>query len=156
MRAKIGITEEGLAAIAYELNKILADVLLLYLKTRKAHWNVEGSDFYAKHKFFEDQYEQLDGTMDDVDERIRSIGHYAVASWAEVSRLTHLTEQSRENNHSIGFIKELLIDHESLIVKLRENITRIAEEFKDLGTSDFVTGLMEKHEKMAWMLRSHL
>ena len=156
MRAKIVIADEGLATIAYELNKVLADVLLLYLKTRKAHWNVEGSDFYAKHKFFEDQYEQLGGTMDDVAERIRSIGHYAVASWAEFSRLTHLTEQSRQNNDSIGFIKELLIDHESLIVKLRENITRFAEEFKDLGTSDFVTGLMQKHEKMAWMLRSHL
>jgi starvation-inducible DNA-binding protein len=156
MKAKIGITDEGLAAIAYELNKLLADELLLYLKTRKAHWNVEGADFYAKHKFFEAQYEQLDGIMDDVAERIRSIGHYAVASWAEFSRLTHLTEQSREKNDSIGFIKELLIDHESLIVKLRENITRFAEEFKDLGTSDFVTGLMEKHEKMAWMLRAHL
>jgi starvation-inducible DNA-binding protein len=156
MKAKIGMTDEGLAAIAYELNKLLADESLLYLKTRKAHWNVEGPDFYAKHKFFEDQYEQLDGIMDDVAERIRSIGHYAVASWTEFSRLTHLTEQSREKNDSIGFIKELLIDHESLIVKLRENINRFAEEFKDLGTSDFVTGLMEKHEKMAWMLRAHL
>lgn len=156
MRAKIGITDEGLASVAYELNKVLADVLLLYLKTRKAHWNVEGSDFYAKHRFFEDQSEQLDETMDDVAERIRSVGHYAVASWAEISRLTHLTEQSRENNDSIGFIKELLIDHESLIVKLRENISRFAEEFRDSGTSDFVTALMVKHEKMAWMLRSHL
>jgi starvation-inducible DNA-binding protein len=94
--------------------------------------------------------------MDDVAERIRSLGHYAVAALAEFSRLTHFTEKSRETNDASGFIKDLLTDHEDLVVRLRSNITRFADEFKDLGTSDFVTGLMERHEKMAWMLRAHI
>jgi starvation-inducible DNA-binding protein len=55
-----------------------------------------------------------------------------------------------------GFITELLTDHESLIIHLRENINIFANDYKDLGTSDYVTGLMETHEKMAWMLRAHL
>jgi starvation-inducible DNA-binding protein len=156
MKPNIGIAEENLTAVAHQLNKILADELLLYIKTRKAHWNVEGPDFYSKHKFFEDQYEQLDEIMDDLAERIRSLGHYAVASLAEITKLTHLAEQSRETNDGNGFIKELLLDHESLITRLRSNIAPFAEEFKDLGTSDFITGLMEKHEKIAWMLRAHL
>jgi starvation-inducible DNA-binding protein len=50
----------------------------------------------------------------------------------------------------------LLEAHESIIILLRENINRYADEWKDAGTSDFVTGLMETHEKMAWMLRTHL
>ncbi len=156
MEPKIGIKEEHRAKVATELEKILADEFLLYTKTRNAHWNVEGPDFHSQHKFFEAQYEELDEIMDDVAERIRSIGHYAPATLSAFLQLTHLTEQKREKNDSQGFIKELLIDHESIIMRLRENVNRFASDWNDAGTSDFITGLMENHEKMAWMLRSHL
>ncbi len=156
MNPKIGISKENLSKVAHALNGILADEFLLYLKTRNAHWNVEGSDFHTMHKFFEEQYEQLDETMDEVAERIRMLGHYPPATMKSYLELTHLTEQSREKNDSAGFIKELLGDHESIIIKLRENINLFAGELNDLGTSDFITGVMETHEKMAWMLRAHL
>ena|SRR5258706_8214045 len=156
MQTNIGIKKEGLDEVSHTLSKVLADEFLLYTKTRNAHWNVEGIDFSAKHIFFESQYEQLDETMDSVAERIRTLGEYAPATLAQFLKLTHLTEQSREKNDSAGFIKELLADHESIIVYLRENINRFANEFYDFGTSDFITGLLETHEKMAWMLRAHL
>lgn len=156
METSIGIKADLTAKVAHELSRILADEFVLYTKTRNAHWNVEGPDFFDKHKFFESQYEQLDETMDDVAERIRAIGHYAPATLREYLKLTKLSEQSREVNDSKGYIKELLSDHESIIIHLRENISRFADEYKDLGTSDFITGLMETHEKMAWMLRAHL
>ena len=70
--------------------------------------------------------------------------------------LTHLTEESREKNDSTGYIKELLLDHESILIHLRENINNFATELRDAGTSDYITGLLENHEKMAWMLRAHL
>jgi starvation-inducible DNA-binding protein len=66
MNPAIGIKEDNLSKVAHVLNVFLADEFLLYLKTRNAHWNVEGSDFHAMHKFFEAQYEQLDDIMDDV------------------------------------------------------------------------------------------
>jgi starvation-inducible DNA-binding protein len=53
-------------------------------------------------------------------------------------------------------MKSLLEDQEAIIIHLRENIERYNDEWKDAGTSDFVTGLLETHEKMAWMLRAHL
>jgi len=154
--SSIGITAAHLAEGARILNCFLADEFLLYVKTRNAHWNVEGADFYEKHKFFESQYEALDEIMDDVAERIRSLGHYAAATMKSYLELTHLTEQSREKNDSAGFIKELLADHESIIIRLRENINHFANELNDAGTSDFITGLVETHEKMAWMLSAHL
>jgi len=156
MNPQIGISKENLTQVAHALNGLLADEFLLYLKTRNAHWNIEGSDFHAMHKFFEEQYEQLDEIMDDVAERIRALGHYAPATMRAYLQLTHLTEQSRDKNDSAGFIKELLGDHESVITTLRENINSFANELNDAGTSDFITGLMEAHEKMAWMLRAHL
>ena len=60
MKPGIGITDKNRKAVAAELAKLLADEYVLYTKTRNAHWNVEGPDFYEKHKFFETQFEQLD------------------------------------------------------------------------------------------------
>jgi starvation-inducible DNA-binding protein len=156
MKPKIGISADNLAKVAHALNSILADEYVLYTKTRNAHWNVEGPDFHTKHLFFESQYEQLDEIMDSVAERIRSLGHYAPATLKSFLELTHLSEVLHSKNDGAGFITELLSDHESLIIRLRENINIFANDLKDLGTSDFVTGLLETHEKMAWMLRSHL
>lgn len=156
MKANIGIKQEDLSAVAHSLGKILADEFVLYTKTRKAHWNVEGPDFYNKHIFFEKQYGELEQIIDDVAERIRTLGHFPPASLKEFLELTHLSEITRKKNDSAGFIKELLSDHESILIHLRENIDEYAKGLHDAGSSDYITGLMEKHEKMAWMLRSHL
>ena len=80
MKANIGLTPENSQAVANELAKILADEYVLSTKTRNAHWNVEGADFYDKHKLFELQFGQLDEFIDSIAERIRSIGHYAPAT----------------------------------------------------------------------------
>jgi starvation-inducible DNA-binding protein len=156
MEVRIGIKKEHLAPVAESLSKILADEFVLNTKTRKAHWNVEGPDFYSKHKLFESQYEALDEIIDDLAERIRALGHYAPGTLKEFLQLTHLTEQTREKNTSEGYIKDLLLDHESILIHLRENIDNYVTAFHDAGSSDYITGLMEKHEKFAWMLRAHL
>ncbi len=156
MKTEIGITETDRQAVANQLGKLLADEFVLYTKTRNAHWNVEGKDFYDKHKFFETQFGQLDKIIDSVAERIRTIGHYLPATLKYFLELTHFTEVSKEKNDALSFIKELLIDHESIIIYCRKNIESFAHDFKDKGTSDFITQLAERHEKMAWFLRSHL
>ena len=156
MKNIIGINEESRKAVSDQLVKLLADEFVLYTKTRNAHWNVEGPDFHSMHLFFESQYEQLDEAMDSVAERIRTIGHYAPATLKSFLDLTHLTEKTRDKNDSFSFIKELLEDHESIIEFIRGNIDPFASKYHDYGTSDYITGLMEGHEKMAWMLRSHL
>src|ERR1700735_4385209 len=112
MNTSIGIRPKNLQAVATELTKLLADEFVLYTKTRNAHWNIEGPDFHSMHIFFEQQYNQLDEIMDSVAERIRKIGHYAPATLTQFLQLTHLSEQSDRKNDSLGFIKELLEDHE--------------------------------------------
>jgi starvation-inducible DNA-binding protein len=156
MKANIGISPENLTEVAHSLSRILADEYVLYTKTRKAHWNVEGPDFYNKHKFFEQQYTELQEIIDDVAERIRKLGHYAPATLQQFLDLTHLSEDDRGGNDSQTYIKALLADHESILIHLRENINNYAGALKDAGTSDYITGLMETHETMAWMLRAHL
>jgi len=152
----IGIKEENRQAVSIELAKLLADEFLLYTKTRNAHWNVEGPDFHTMHLFFESQYEQLDEIMDSVAERIRSIGHYAPGTLKNFLQLTHLNERIGDKNNSLAYLKELLEDHQSIIEFIRGNIEPFASKYNDFGSSDFITGLMEEHEKLAWMLRSQL
>ena len=157
MKTVIGITNENSQQIADELMKILADEYVLSTKTKNAHWNVTGSDFFDKHKLFEMQFGQIDILIDQVAERIRSIGHFAPATLKTFLELTQLTEMSGEKkNDGNGFVRVLLADHEAIIITLRENINSFARDFKDAGSSDFITGLMEEHEKMSWFLRSHL
>ena len=156
MKATIGINDTNRKAVADELAKILADENVLYVKTKNAHWNVEGADFYDKHKFFESQFGQIDEIIDNVAERIRILGHHAPATLKSYLALTHLTEVSKSKNDSQGFIKELLMDHESIIIVLRGHIKSFTNDFHDIGSSDFITGIIETHEKMAWFLRSHL
>ncbi len=156
MKTEIGITSTNRQSVANELAKILADETIIYIKTKNAHWNTEGADFYTMHKFFETQFGQLDEMIDSVAERIRTIGHYPPSTLKLYLSLTHLTEQKSEKNDSQGFIKELLDDHQSTIIVLREYIKSFTNDFHDLGSSDFLTGLMEMHEKMAWLLRSHI
>ena len=156
MKTEIGIKPENRAEVAHSLNILLADEHILYIKTRNAHWNVEGPDFHSQHLFFESQYGQVEEIIDDIAERIRTLGHYADATLGSFLKLTHLSEETRERNDSGGFMKSLLEDHEAIIIYLRENISRYANDLNDQGTSDFITGLAETHEKMAWMLRAHL
>jgi starvation-inducible DNA-binding protein len=156
MTIEIGITSPNRQIVASELAKILADETILYTKTKNAHWNIEGPDFHEKHLFFESQFIQLDALIDQIAERMRSIDHYAPASLKTYLALTHLSEQIQGKNDSAHFIKELLSDHESMIIILREHIKSFAAIQHDAGSSDFITGLMETHEKMAWFLRSHL
>src|SRR4030095_9588822 len=108
MQTEIGIKPSSSAEIAHSLNSLLADEHILYIKTRNAHWNVEGPDFLSIHRFFEEQYKQLEAIIDDVAERIRTIGHYAEATLAGFLNETHLSEETREKNDSAGFMKSLL------------------------------------------------
>lgn len=154
--ANIGISEENKQIITDQLSKILADEFLLYSKTLNAHWNVEGPDFHTVHVYLETLYNDQQGIVDTVAEKIRGMGHYVPAQLQKYLQLTHLSEQPLDKNDSQSLFTELLGDHESIIIFLRENIKPMADKLKAEGISDYITGLMEYHEKTAWMLRAHL
>lgn len=155
MKANIGIGEKQRGTMGGLLNTLLADEFLLYVKTRRFHWNVVGSDFGELHKFFESQYEALDDIVDEVAERARALDVIAAGSLKEFLETTRLKEQAGRNPDASGMIAALLADHEAIIRALRKDL-ETADELGDAGTNDFLTGLMEQHEKFAWMLRSYL
>jgi starvation-inducible DNA-binding protein len=156
MKPNIGLqgkSREGSAAV---LNQLLADEYVLYTKTRNYHWNVTGPDFSELHKFFEAQYEEIDAIIDETAERARSLGGISLGSLKEFLKHTRLSETPGEKLAPKVMIGNLLADHETLIQGLRGSVVDTGDKYGDMGTQDFLTGIMEQHEKMAWMLRSYL
>jgi starvation-inducible DNA-binding protein len=156
MHPNIGLLDEQREGVVAILNTLLADEYLLYTKTRNYHWNVVGPQFNDLHKFFEAQYNELNEIVDDVAERSRALGGNAFGTMIEFLKSTRLKEESGYYPEARHMIANLLADHEALICHLRIDLETCAEQYHDAGTNDFLTGLMEQHEKMAWMLRAFL
>mgnify|MGYP000563167984 CR=1 FL=1 len=154
MGVNLGLSEESRKAVVDILARLLADEYVLYTKTRNYHWNVVGPQFAELHALFEKQYEELNEVVDDVAERIRALGHPAPGTLAEFLKLARLAEHPGEPLSAEGMIRALLADHEALVRRLREDLAACADRYGDMGTNDFLTGLMERHEKTAWMLRA--
>ena len=155
MKVNIGISEKNRQAVAMALNQLLADEHILYNKTRNYHWSIEGPSFMEFHKLYEAQYNMLAESIDEIAERIRTIGHFAEGRLKEIVKLATLDEPEAPTNQQEQ-IQNLEADHETMIMKLRKLINDFDEKHKDIGSSDFGTGLLRQHEKMAWMLRSYL
>lgn len=149
-----GISAENTKKVSDELNKVLADEFVLYLKTLKFHWNIEGKDFHALHLFLEEQNGELQTIIDGVAERIRKIGNFSNGSMKQFLSDSSLKEHTETGVITENMLSELVADHETIIRKMRELIDEFEEEYEDMGSSDFITGIMKQHEKMAWMLRA--
>ncbi len=137
------------------LNKLLADETVLYIKTRNYHWNVKGPNFYSLHNLFERQYDELSVMIDDIAERIRQLGHYALGTMEDYLKNTNLLETTHENLTEQVMLQNLANDHNTLISILKNDILK-SDALKDNTTADFITGLAEKHEKMMWMLNASI
>jgi starvation-inducible DNA-binding protein len=156
MKPNIGLADKEREGAVKILNTVLADEYVLYTKTKNYHWNVVGPQFHDLHKFLDEQYEELAEIVDDVAERARSLGGPARGTLADFLKQTRLKEQPGQYPGAREMLATLLADHEALIRTLRVDLVACDEKYHDIGTNDFLTGLMEKHEKMTWMLRACL
>ena len=155
MAIEIGLEAKDRTAIGKILNRLLADETVLLIKTKNYHWNVVGPNFEELHKFFDGQYEKLAEFVDEVAERARSLGEKTTGTMTEYLQLATIKEIPGDFPAAKKMLDNLRKDHEQAIRNLRKDLQDCAEKFHDAGTGDFLTGLMEEHEKMAWMLRSY-
>jgi starvation-inducible DNA-binding protein len=156
MKVNIGISATHLSGISSLLTHILSDAVVLYTKTRKFHWNVSGNSFVELHELFEEQYKQIEKAIDEIAERINKLGFKTPGTMTEFLQKTSLKEGPGKYPSQKDMLRELLKDHESVVVQLRKGIDKCDEEYKDIGTADFLTDLIREHETMAWKLRRYL
>lgn len=155
MKTNIGLNDEARREVGGILNLPLADEYVLYATTHDYHWNVAGPNFHGLHLLFEAQYGQIHQWLGDVAERIRAIGVGARGKWADLTKAARASAEPGTGLSSDHMLFALLALHEDLVVQLRTGAA-CAERFGDIGTANFLTGLLKQHEKAAWMLRSHL
>lgn len=153
-KLNIGLTDEQRKGVIDLLNKDLSDFYLLLIKTKKYHWDVVGPQFRTLHQLWEEHYQTLTENIDACAERVRSLGGYPAGTAEEFLKISSIQEHPGDLPLATEMVSRLVNDHEQIIRNLREHIDQCAEQFHDAGTADFLTGLMEQHEEMAWMLRS--
>jgi starvation-inducible DNA-binding protein len=155
VKTDIGVKDDARKKLVETLNMRLCDEYVLYTKTRKYHWNVIGPRFHQLHEFFKEQYEILDEMVDEIAERARQLGGKSLGTLDEFVRYSSIDEDPGQNPEAQTMISNLLKNHETIIKTLRKNADE-AEELEDMATNDFFLEAVQKHEKMAWMLRAHL
>lgn len=138
------------------LNLLLADEYVLYTKTRTAHWNMDGENYFELHVFLENQCNLLSDLMDDIAEQIRSLGHYAIGSLKNFISIATMTDDNHNFKNSKQIFDTLLNDHETIIQIICHEIHPLSHQIIDPGTVTFITGIMEQHEKMLRLIRSFL
>jgi starvation-inducible DNA-binding protein len=141
-------------AVVDQLSKLLASSYTLYTKTHNYHWNVKGPMFTTLHTLFETEYTELALAVDEIAERIRSLGAYAPGSFSEFSQLSAVKEDTG-HPEAKEMIKNLAADQDT-VASVANDVFAAAEDIGDQATADLATRRMDVHEKNSWMLRSHL
>lgn len=148
----IGIGERDREKIADGLKHLLADTYTLYLQTHNFHWNVTGPLFRELHLMFEEQYTELAEAVDDIAERIRTLGVPAPGTYQAFAKLSSIKEVA-EIPPAEEMVQILTRGHEQVIKTCRD-VFRAAQEGDDESTIALVSDRMRVHEKTAWMLRA--
>jgi starvation-inducible DNA-binding protein len=152
IQPNIGLDSDARRSVVEILNHSLANEAVLTLKTRSAQWNVSGTGFFEMQTLFNSQCGQLTDFSDRIAERIRILGGQPIGSFEVFLKNTRLDEQVA----TVPRIMNLLADHEAAIRFLRDDAKKCSEEHEDEGTRDLLVSILSLHEKMAWVLRSHI
>jgi len=148
----IGIKESDRVATADALKELLADSYTLYLQTHNFHWNVTGPQFRELHLMFEEHYQELAVAVDDIAERIRTLGVSAPGTYKEFAQLSSI--QETDDIPSGSEMVDILNKGHELVVKTCRKVLKIAQDSDDESSASLASDRMRIHEKTAWMLRA--
>ncbi|MDO6425564.1 Dps family protein [Thalassotalea sp. 1_MG-2023] len=152
MSIDIGIAHQARQQVANQLNSLLADTYTLYLQSHNFHWNVTGPLFRELHLMFEEHYVELAEAVDEIAERIRTLGFPAPGTYQAFASLTSLKEP-KETPDAHGMLETLLENHETLVKTCRSALKE-AQQADDESSLALISDRMRVHEKTAWMLRA--
>lgn len=148
----IGINEQDRIAIAEGLKRLLADSYTLYLQTHNFHWNVTGPQFRELHLMFEEHYTELAVAVDDIAERIRTLGVIAPGTYKAFAELSSIKET--DGIPASGEMVDILTKGHEQVVRTAREVLKAAQDADDESTAALVSDRMRIHEKTAWMLRA--
>ncbi|WP_438970999.1 Dps family protein [Methylophaga sp.] len=148
----IGINKQDRQDIAEGLKRLLADSYTLYLQTHNFHWNVTGHQFRELHLMFEEHYIELAAAVDDIAERIRTLGVAAPGTYKTFAEYSSIDEV--EGVPAAADMVIILTESHEQVVKTCREVLKTAQNADDESTAALVGDRMRVHEKTAWMLRA--
>lgn len=154
MNAKeISLKEKSVKPVVDMLNDYLANYHIHYQKLRGCHWNVKGQNFFTLHLKFEELYTNAQLTIDEIAERVLTLGKPPHSRFAD-----YIKEASIKEIDTIGLqdltMVDAILDDMAKLIEMERELLAATEKAGDDGSNDMVNRFMQFKEKTTWMLRS--
>lgn len=150
----IGLDQQKSKDLAEKLNRLLANYQVFYINVRGLHWNITGSTFFVLHAKFEELYNDLLEKVDEIAERILTLGHIPMHSFTDYVKLSAVKEATNISEATQAV--QTVVDNFGLILSLQREILSAAQEAADEGTNALVSDYIRQQEKLVWMYSSYL
>ena len=150
----IGLHHGSASQLADKLNALLANYQIFYMNVRGYHWNVKGPQFFELHTKFEEFYTDLLVKVDEVAERILTLGHTPVHAYSDYVAMAEIRED-KEVHDGEACVRGVLQGYQTLI-ELQREILALAADADDEGTAAQAGDYIREQEKTVWMLNAYL
>lgn len=150
---EISLSEKKVKPVVDMLNDYLANYHIHYQKLRGCHWNIKGQNFFTLHVKFEELYTNAQLTIDEIAERVLTLGKPPHSRFADYIKESTIKEIDTIGMNDMAMVDEILADMAKLI-ELERDLLEASDEAGDDGTNDMVNRFMQFKEKTNWMLRS--
>jgi starvation-inducible DNA-binding protein len=151
---RIGLDENKSEELANQLNDLLANYSAFYQNVRGYHWKIKGEKFFELHLKFEELYNDLFVKIDEVAERVLTLGHLPNHKFSDYLKESAIAE-SNQTADGVKAIGEILDAFKILLLKQR-NILNLSAEIDDEGTNAQMSDYIREQEKLVWMYSAYL
>lgn len=152
--SNIGLDKKKSKDLAAGLNKLLADYQVFYMNTRGFHWNIKGDKFFELHLKFEELYNNFQLKIDEIAERILTLGHTPMHSYSDY--LKHSKIKEKTGVHNGKECVETVLESFKTIITLQRSLLELSAETNDEGTNALMSDYIREQEKLVWMYSSFL
>lgn len=150
----IGLEKDKSAKLAEKLNELLANYSIFYQNTRGYHWNIKGEKFFELHVKFEELYNDLILKIDEVAERILTLGHTPEHSYSAYAKTSSIKISDKVTD-GVEAVKNILDSFKTIIIMQRE-ILELSGDADDEGTNALMSDYIREQEKLVWMYSAFL
>lgn len=151
---RIGLDTQQAQALADTLNTLLANYQIFYMNARGFHWNIKGEQFFELHVKFEEQYTDLLTKVDEIAERILTLGHQPLHAFSDYLARSEI-EEAKGVTQGRACVEKLVDGYGRLLLQQRE-LMALADEYGDEGTNALMSDYISQQEKTVWMLSAWL
>src|SRR5690554_5246249 len=154
MKNIIGLDKNKTTKLAKKLNELLANYSFFYQNTRGAHWNIKGEKFFVLHEKFEELYSDLANKIDEIAERILTLGYTPEHNYSSYQSISKIKESGKETDGRKA--AQTILDSFKTIILLQRDILELSAEADDEGTNAKMSDYIREQEKLVWMYSAYL